>query len=206
MGIVRNLLKRYVEQRKWRSSNKENDTIMGNRFNRSLVHVGKKSYGVLNIINHSDNYELIIGNYCSIAPDVLFVVCGEHQINHISTFPFKAHCCGQKYEAISKGNIVVEDDVWIGTRATILSGVNIGKGAVIAAGSIVTHDVEPYTIVGGVPATIIQHRFTADQKKVLEKIDFSRIDDTFIKKHVDLLYRDIDITDDLRWVEELIDK
>ena len=98
---------------------------MGTPFNVELVSVGNKSYGVLNVINHSDNYRLIIGNYCSIAPDVTFIVCGEHAINHISTFPFKAHCFEERFEAVSKGDIVIEDDVWIGTKAIIMSGVTI---------------------------------------------------------------------------------
>ena len=62
-------------------------------------------------------------------------------------------------EATSKGDIIVQDDVWIGYGATILSGLTIGQGAVIAAGSVVTKDVTPYSVVAGVPARVIKYHF-----------------------------------------------
>ena len=185
------LYKLYKEKKKWRVQNPCNNTVMGSYFNRSLVHVGKATYGQINVINYSDNYELYIGSFCSIAPEVIFIVCGEHPVNHISTYPFKANYCIDKYEAISKGNIVVEDDVWIGVRTTILSGVTIGQGAVIAAGSVVTKDVPPYAIVGGVPAKIIRMRFSSKQVERLLKIDYSKITEKMIKEHIDELYRKV---------------
>lgn len=72
-----------------------------------------------------------------------------------------------KHEATSKGDIVVKDDVWIGYGSIILSGVHIGQGAVIAAGSVVSHDVPPYAIVGGVPARLIKYRFSEEMTKKL---------------------------------------
>ena len=133
MQGVRSLFRLYLEKKKWRAENQHNHTAMGQMFNRALVHVGKDTYGQLNVINHSDCYKLNIGNFCSIAPEVLFVVCGEHAPDKISTYPFSVRYGGKKYEAISKGDIKVQDDVWIGVRSTILSGVTIGQGAVIAA-------------------------------------------------------------------------
>lgn len=88
--------------------------------------------------------ELIIGNNVSISPHVFFIT-GSHEVNS-HDFKFKAE------------NIIIEDYVWIGTRATIKGGVKIGKGAVVAVGAVVTKDVEPYTIVGGVPAKKIGER------------------------------------------------
>lgn len=87
---------------------------------------------------------------------------------------------------------MVDDDVWIGSRATILSGVHIGQGAIVAAGSVVTRDVPPYAVVGGVPTRIIKYRFTEDIIKELLKIDYSKINASFVEIHTDLLYRKVD--------------
>lgn len=107
-----------------------------------------------------------IGKFCSIGPEVR-IGLGKHPIHLRSTYPgFYAKDVSfygvtpeyenpeYEYEPISIGN-----DVWIGCRAMILDGVKIGDGAIIAAGAVVTKDVPPYAIVGGVPAKIIKFRF-----------------------------------------------
>lgn len=99
--------------------------------------------------------ELIIGNNVSISPHVFFIT-GSHDVNS-SEFKFEA------------SSIIIEDYVWIGTRTTIKGGVKIGKGAVVAIGAVVTKDVEPYTIVGGVPAKKIGER----NRDLKYKIDWS---------------------------------
>lgn len=71
-------------------------------------------------------------------------------------------------EFISKGNIVIGEDVWIGSNTVILSGVNVGRGSIIGAGSVVTKDIPPYCIVGGNPAKVIRYRFS---KKVISQIE-----------------------------------
>ncbi|MGB1308777.1 MAG: CatB-related O-acetyltransferase, partial [Oceanihabitans sp.] len=110
--------------------------------------------------------QLIIGKFCMIASDVKFIMNGaNHLSNAISAYPFAVF--GNGWEKAmegktypNKGNIVIGNDVWIGYNATIMAGVTIGDGAIIAANATVVKNVAPYTIVGGNPATEIKKRFT----------------------------------------------
>jgi len=81
--------------------------------------------------------------------------------------------------------------VWIGNNATIMSGVKVGDGAIIAAGAIVTHDVPSYAIVAGVPAKVIKYRFGMDTISLLEKIEWWNKDINWIKNNEELFYKDI---------------
>ncbi len=201
--MIKQYINLYFEKKKWRKLNKHNGTVKVNNFDSSLVSVGKYTYGKLNVINYSDRYQLKIGNYCSLAPEIIFVVCGEHNIKNISTFPFKVAFGLEKYEALSKGDIVIEDDVWIGVRATILSGVHIGQGAVVAAGSVVTEDVPPYAIVGGVPAKIIRYRFNSEVIQRLLKINYYNLDDKTINKKIKYLYEELNDTNVFNIIEHI---
>ena len=106
--------------------------------------------------------QLIIGKFCMIASDVKFIMNGaNHLSNAISTYPFAVF--GNGWESAmegktypNKGNIEIGNDVWIGKDCVIMSGIKIGSGAVIGVRSIVTKDVEPYTIVAGSPAKPIR--------------------------------------------------
>ena len=111
--------------------------------------------------------KLVIGKFCSIACGAKFLfTSANHTLRSLSTYPFplffeewgldKAHMA-QAWD--NKGDIVVGNDVWIGYEAIILSGVTIGDGAIIGTRAVVTQDVPPYTIVGGVPAKPIRRRF-----------------------------------------------
>ncbi|MCI8855592.1 MAG: acyltransferase [Clostridiaceae bacterium] len=93
---------------------------------------------------HCKEVEIFIGNHVAIAPDVYLLAAG-HDYTQL-TLPDTA------------GSITVGDYVWIGARSTILQGVTIGEGAVIAAGSVVTRDIPPYTVAAGVPARVIRRR------------------------------------------------
>ena len=146
-----------------------------------------------------------IGNYCSIAPDVSFVIDGEHNYKLISTYPFKQRYLGGKDVSESKGDIVIGDDVWIGTRATILSGVSIGQGAVIAACSVVTKDVPPYAIVGGNPAHIIKYRFDEATISRLIKLDYSKINRENVKQNLEMLYSNYEKEFDVNYFERKAD-
>lgn len=184
ISYLNSFLKKRKLSRDWRKKNAHNKTFMVGSFNPNLVHVGRYTYGGIEVINYSETVCLSIGSLCSIAPDVLFVVCGDHKVDSLTTFPCKVRWSGCRYEAGNKGNTIVDDDVWIGTRATILSGVHIGQGAVICAGSVVTKDVPPYAMVAGVPARVIKYRFPQDVINELLKIDYRRIDDSFVKEHM----------------------
>ena len=101
----------------------------------------------------------------------------------VTSFPIERFFLSGIDEAWSKGPIIIEDDVWIGMNAIILSGVHIGQGAVISAGAVVTKDVEPYSIVGGNPAKLIKYRFDASLREKLQLVNFERIDEELIKEN-----------------------
>lgn len=110
--------------------------------------------------------KLIIGKFCAIASGVEFVMNGaNHRMNSVTTYPFNimGHGWEKSTPALEdlpfKGDTVVGNDVWIGQQVTIMPGVNIGDGAIIAANSVVTKDVPPYHIVGGNPSRILKRRF-----------------------------------------------
>lgn len=124
----------------------------------------------------------------------------EHRVNTVSTHPYKAKCLRLGDEAFSKGDIVVDDDVWIGYGATIMSGTHIGQGAIVATGAVVTKDVPPYAIVGGVPAKVIKYRFSSDMIEELLKIDYSKLSEKMIKEHIDGLYSELDDVKQLDWL------
>ena len=113
--------------------------------------------------------------------------------DRFSTFPFKVMALGEEGpEATSKGGIVLEDDVWVGYRATILDGVTIHRGGVVAAGAVVCKDVPPYTVVGGVPAKPIKQRFDDATIARLMEFDYSKVDRLWIQERIQQLYSPLD--------------
>lgn len=177
-------------QKKWRKKNKHNYTQIGNYINLDVVDVGNYSYGTLNIYSWgTENEHVTIGNFVSIADNVELILGGNHRIDTITTYPLNNIVLGGKSEAITKGPIVINDDVWIGRGARILSGVEIGQGAIIAAGAIVTKNVAPYDIVGGIPAHHLKYRFEeSSMRKELSDINFSKINKKFITDNKTLFY------------------
>lgn len=184
----------------WRNKNKHNFTTITNYDFMDCVAVGNATYGIINIHMSSHEYKLKIGNYCSIAENVMFVVSSDHPMNLISTYPFKTMLFDNGPDAISKGDIVIDDDVWIGYGSTIMSGVHIGQGAIVAAGAVVTKDVPPYAIVGGVPAKVIKYRFAQDLIDELLKVDYSKLTKEQIEKHIGELYIEIKDKNQLNWM------
>lgn len=122
--------------------------------------------------------KLIIGKFCMIASGVEFIMNGaNHLVDAVSTFPFAVFGSGWEHAMEGKtypfkGNIVIGNDVWIGYKATITAGVTIGHGAIIGAGSLVTRDVPPYTIVGGNPAKEIRKRFSEPDIETLLTVNW----------------------------------
>ena len=193
VGRIAVKVRLHLFRHRWINNNKHNQTIPANYFNSALVHVGKETYGELNVISYGQNTKLTVGNFCSISNNVIFLLDVEHHIDTLSTYPFKVKILGEcKYEAFSKGDIVIDDDVWIGYGAMIMSGVHVGQGAVIAAGAVVTKDVPAYAVVGGVPAKIIKYRFDEELIQRLIKFDMSILNENVIRENIGLLYRPVD--------------
>ena len=133
-----------------------------------------------NVLYHFDfiGDRLIIGKFCAIAKDVTFIMNGaNHQTSGFSTYPFFIFGNGwEKFVPKSndlpfKGNTEIGHDVWIGYNATIMPGVKIGSGAIIASKSVVTCDVPAYSVVGGNPAKVIKTRF--DDKTINTLLDIA---------------------------------
>ena len=144
-----------------------------------------------NVLYHFDfiGDKLIIGKFCSIAAEVRFIMNGgNHPTDWLTTFPFPIF--GNGWETAlperwpTKGDTIVGNDVWIGYGALIMPGVTIGDGAIIAAGSVVTKNVLPYTIVGGNPAQVIRNRFDGITISKLEKISWWNWDMDKITRYV----------------------
>ncbi|MGM9958228.1 MAG: CatB-related O-acetyltransferase [Erysipelotrichaceae bacterium] len=159
---------------KFRNQNKHNHVIPQSVFHLNNVTIGKDTYGPLNVLWLAPSSAKIkIGNYCSIGPEVKFLVGGEHDYRRISTYPFQSKIYKQKTEMEDNYNIIIEDDVWIGYDSLIMSGVRIGKGSVVGARSIVTKDIPPYSIYVG--NHVIKKRFSDDILRKIREIDYSLI-------------------------------
>ena len=137
---------------------------------RNRVEIGDNSYCSPGAILFNGTR---IGKYCSIGYNVQ-IGCPEHPVTFLSTSPriyrdtkasefiaWPSDDCGSP--------VTIDNDVWIGSNAIILQGVTIGNGAIVAAGAVVTEDVKPFTIVGGVPARVIRKRFKPELEKDIAK-------------------------------------
>ncbi len=134
------------------------------------MEVGRHSYGREHIqLFWESGHILKIGAFCSIANNCKIYMGGSHNVHKVTTYPF-GHRLQSLYtnyspsgHPVSKGPVVIGNDVWIAGNVTIMPGVTIGDGAVIAHNSHVVKDIEPYTMVGGNPARLIRHRFSPEQ-------------------------------------------
>ncbi|WP_413773745.1 streptogramin A O-acetyltransferase Vat(I) [Paenibacillus woosongensis] len=137
--------------------------------------------------------KLIIGKFCSIAPEVRFLMDGGNHRMDGSTYPFNIFGHGWEKHTPSlnqlsiKGDTVVGNDVWIGRRATIMPGVRIGDGSIISAEAVVVKDVAPYTVVGGNPAREIKQRFSQEVIQQFLEIKWWDFDIELIHPYIDAI-------------------
>jgi acetyltransferase-like isoleucine patch superfamily enzyme len=192
--------------KQWRLRNTHNQLTIGSRtFPINVVEGGKGSYGALNVqsLFEQSGEKLKIGNFVSIAPGVQFLLGVNHQMNTLSTYPmYSKKIEASAKDARNKGEVIIEDEAWLGTDALIFSGVTIGKGAIVAARAVVTKDVPPYAIVGGNPAKVIKYKFSPEIIEVLKPIYLVDLEDGFIKENIELLYSEIETVEDAQNLKE----
>lgn len=185
----------------------------GDFFEYNLFSIGKESYIVSGIVENSDEghsstnkmiHNLQIGRYCSIAEDVHFLIGRGKNYRRISTSNAKIlHMAPNTINSYrEKGSIIIENDVWIGRKVTIMSGVIIHNGAIIAANSHVVNDVPPYAIVGGNPAKVIGYRFEQDIIDKLQMIQWWYWSDEKIRENAEYFNDDIERFCDKFYLEE----
>lgn len=167
-----------------------------------------KQHGMLVLGSHSyippacvqvlagDSARVIIGKWCSLASDVQIIPGGNHRMDTVTTYPIQRRFGLQGMEQAgqpwSKGDVVIGNDVWIGRGAKILGGITIGDGAVVAAWSVVTKSVPPYTLVAGVPARAVRQRFSQEIAESLLRIRWWDWEDTVVLERVaDLTSNDL---------------
>lgn len=153
------------------------------------VTMGRQSY----VGRGAQVYHVDIGRFCSIGPEVI-IGPGEHPIkgvvsSHPSFYSLlnqtgKRYTDAQKFDEFPR--TIIGNDVWIGARAILRTGVKIGNGSVIASGAVVTQDVPSYSVVGGVPAKFIRNRHDEDLKEMIESLQWWNWTDEQLKEHAQL--------------------
>lgn len=188
-------IKKFLINKQFRKNNQHNKMSLNldstYKMDLKKISIGKCSYGAINVRMYGNPKEkLEIGNYCSIAPNTLFLLGGNHNYKNLSTYPFKNKLINEDIiESKTNGKIILEDDVWIGINTIILSGVKIGKGAVIGAGSVVTKNIPAYSIAAGNPAKIIKYRFEKEIIEKLKLLDMKKLE--ISPENLELLYTEI---------------
>lgn len=166
------------------------DKILSYFYKKSMKYCGKNVYIRPSQSDFKGLWNLSIGEdtsipkgsifYCTEAPltigkKVIFgprptIITGDHRIDIIGNYIIE----NTKKTPENDAPVIIEDDVWCGANVTILKGVTIGRGSVIAAGAVVTRDIPPYSIAGGIPAKVLKQRFTSDQVIEHEKILYKK--------------------------------
>lgn len=154
--------------------------------------VGAKLETGLNFHVTDGVHNLQIGKYSSLAEDILFLIDINHDYKQVCTGALSAFQ-GQEFKGRMKrkGQVVIQNDCWIGNGVTIMGGVTVHNGSLIAAEAVVTKDVPPYAIVGGNPAKVIKYRFDEKQIHDLQQIAWWDWDQNKIKKNAELFHGDV---------------
>lgn len=164
--------------------------------NFPILTIGRDSYIVDAIVDNALDKDLIynlqIGRYSSIAHDVTFIIDMNHDFKKVCQGRINGIPYSRPELTRRKGQIIIMNDCWIGEKVTILSGVTIGNGAVVAANSVVSKDVPPYAIVAGNPAKVIGYRFNESQIEALLLIRWWNWSAEKVKECANELYGDID--------------
>jgi len=159
--------------------------------------IGKHTYYAkdLQLRTWEPDEKIIIGKYCSIADKVIICTGGQHRRDLVSTFPFDVliqKSDGPKSLTYQNTkNTEIKNDVWIGTGAMILGGVQIGSGAVIGAGAVVSQDVPDYAVVGGNPAQVLRYRFSKGLVEELLELAWWEWEEQFLKDNITWFYKPV---------------
>lgn len=154
------------------------------------VSIGEYTYGNPNIIDYGDGAKLTIGKFCSIADNVTIILGGAHALSWPTTFPFTTllglnNSSAKKPKSKQKpvyAETCVGNDVWIGYGSFIRSGVTIGDGAIVGAKTVVSKDVEPYSIVVGNPPKLLRYRYPENIREILLEKKWWDLPDEKIEK------------------------
>ncbi len=177
----------YINQQDWYKKSQQD--------NPGLIEVGDYSYGEIQLAVWDRSTKLRIGKFCQIAFGVNVYVGGEHDRKRISTYPFDILIGGNGApDRFTKGDITIENDVWIGAQSIILSGSKIGSGAIIGAGSVIRKNttIPPYSIALGNPIEVVGYRFKEHQIEQLLKIAWWEWPIEKIKEAMPLLRGNVD--------------
>jgi acetyltransferase-like isoleucine patch superfamily enzyme len=149
-------------------------------------------------INCNFNGDVSVGKYTQIGGYV-GVYSSNHPTDHLSLYTGGNFFGNSLSENTKKGKVSIGSDVWIGHGAVILSNVKIGDGAVVGAGAVVTHDVAPYAIVGGVPAKLIKYRFTEEVIEKLLWLKWWEKSENWINLNIEKFQKPIQSLEDLKF-------
>jgi virginiamycin A acetyltransferase len=155
--------------------------------------IGAYTYGRPKVRFAVSGSNLSIGRYCSIADGVEIMLGGNHRTEWVTTYPFPAlprlwpESVGLDGSHVSRGDIVIGHDVWLGSQSLILSGVTIGHGAVVAARAVVTKNVPPYAIVAGNPARVVRYRMSEERIAALLRSEWWLLPEAEVRRLIPTL-------------------
>ncbi|WP_125574506.1 CatB-related O-acetyltransferase [Levilactobacillus huananensis] len=200
---LKNLVKVIYKGSLIKKFNKENNILIRSDMASLKAHYGKNvrvypgtivtedvSIGDESYVNRNSSLENCeIGKYCSISEGV-FISTWEHNYKAVSTHPFAE---SEEFRKRKRDKVIIGNDVWIGLRAIVMEGVHIGDGAVIGAGAVVTKNVMPYEIVGGIPAKHIKWRTDPETIQFLEEYRWWDKSKEQLEGIKDIIQSDIDL-------------